>query len=74
MSDGPYVKLRESLDRFPLGFPQTPSGVEIKILKRLFTEEEAETTLLLTPLPEEEPFDRVVDMAKAILEGKKKNA
>jgi Na+-translocating ferredoxin:NAD+ oxidoreductase subunit B len=53
MLDGPYVKLREFLDQFPLGFPQTPSGVEIKILKRLFTEEEAKTALLLTPLPEE---------------------
>ena len=53
MSDVPYAKLREFLNQFPLGFPQTPSGVEIKILKRLFTVEEAETTLLLTPLPEE---------------------
>jgi len=53
MSDVPYFKLREFLDQFPLGFPQTPSGVEIRILKRLFTVEEAETTLLLTPLPEE---------------------
>src|SRR5208337_1903204 len=43
----------EFLNQFPLGFPQTPSGVEIKILKRLFTEEEAETALLLTPFPEE---------------------
>lgn len=53
MSDRPYIKLREFLDQFPLGFPQTPSGVEIKILKRLFTEQEAETALLLTPVPEE---------------------
>ncbi len=53
MSDVLYFKLRAFLDQFPLGFPQTPSGVEIKILKKLFTEEEAETALLLTPLPEE---------------------
>jgi electron transport complex protein RnfB len=46
MSGVPYFKLREFLDQFPLGFPQTPAGVEIKILKRLFTVEEAETTLL----------------------------
>jgi electron transport complex protein RnfB len=56
MSDRPYVKLREFLNHFPLGFPKTPSGVEIKILKRLFTEEEAETALLLTPIPEEASF------------------
>ena len=47
------MKLREFLDQFPLGFPQTPSGVEIKILKRLFTEEEANIAVLLTPFPEQ---------------------
>jgi electron transport complex protein RnfB len=53
MSDTSYLKLREFLDQFPLGFPQTPSGVEIKILKRLFTEEEADIAVLLTPFPEQ---------------------
>lgn len=53
MSDTPYLKLRDFLDQFPLGFPQTPTGVEIKILKRLFTEEEAELAVFLTPVPEE---------------------
>ena len=53
MSDEPYLRLREFLDQFPLGFPKTPSGVEIKILKRLFTEEEAKTAMLLSPVPEE---------------------
>ena len=53
MPDNAYSRLREFLDQFPLGFPATPSGVEIKILKRLFTEEEAKTAVLLTPLPED---------------------
>jgi ferredoxin len=53
MGDEAYYKLREFLDQFPLGFPKTPSGVEIKILKRLFTEEEAKIAVLLTPIPEE---------------------
>lgn len=53
MIDTPYPKLREFLDQFPLGFPETPSGIEIEILKRLFTEEEAKIAVLLTPLPEE---------------------
>lgn len=53
MSDMPYLKLCEFLDQFPLGFPRTPSGVEIKILKRLFTEEEAKIVVLLAPLSEE---------------------
>ena len=52
MSDEPYLKLREFLDRFPIGFPKTSSGIEIKILKRLFTEEEAKIAVLLNPLPE----------------------
>jgi Pyruvate/2-oxoacid:ferredoxin oxidoreductase delta subunit len=53
MSDEPYSKLREYLDQFPIGFPQTDSGVEIKILKRLFTSQEAEIAVQLTPLPEQ---------------------
>ena len=53
MGDEVYYKLRDFLDQFPLGFPKTPSGVEIKILKRLFTEEEAKIAVLLTPIPEE---------------------
>ncbi|HUY00900.1 MAG TPA: 4Fe-4S binding protein [Candidatus Deferrimicrobium sp.] len=52
MSEEPYLTLREFLDRFPLGFPQTTAGIEIKILKRLFTEEEAKIAVLLNPIPE----------------------
>jgi len=32
MSDEAYLKLRNFLDQFPLGYPETPSGVEVKIL------------------------------------------
>ncbi len=53
MSDTPYLKLREFLDQFPIGYPETESGVEIEILKRLFTEEEAELAVKLTPFPEQ---------------------
>ena len=52
MSDEPYLKLREFLDRFPIGYPKTSTGIEIKILKRLFTEEEAKLALFLTPIPD----------------------
>jgi hypothetical protein len=55
MSDSPYSKLQEFLDRFPLGFPRTDSGVEIRILRNLFTEEEARVAVLLSPMPEERP-------------------
>ena len=52
MSDDPYLKLREFLNRFPIGFPETPSGIEIKILKKLFSEEEAKIAALLPPVPQ----------------------
>ncbi|MEW6666426.1 MAG: 4Fe-4S binding protein [Thermodesulfobacteriota bacterium] len=47
-----YERLRERLDDLSTGYPATQSGVEIRILKRLFTEEEAEFYLKLSPLPE----------------------
>jgi electron transport complex protein RnfB len=53
MPADPYVKLQEFLDTFPLGFPKTASGIELRILKRLFTEEEARITVFLNPMPEE---------------------
>ena len=52
-SDDVYNELRTFLDRFPLGYPATASGVEIEILKRLFSPREAEVAVLLSPLPEE---------------------
>ena len=46
--------MREFLDTLPAGFPAAPSGVELKILKKLFTEEEAALTMQLRNDPEEE--------------------
>ncbi|HPR54146.1 MAG TPA: 4Fe-4S binding protein [Deltaproteobacteria bacterium] len=53
MADESYHRLRAFLDQFPLGYPKTASGVEMRILKRLFTEEEAETVTCLGPIAEE---------------------
>ena len=36
-----YQKLAERLDKIPNGFPKTESGVELKLLAKLFTPEEA---------------------------------
>ncbi|MHA2391961.1 MAG: 4Fe-4S binding protein [Promethearchaeota archaeon] len=36
-----YRELRDHLDEFPVGFPATQSGVEIRLLKYFFTPEEA---------------------------------
>ncbi len=52
MNEEVYEKLQEFLDQFPLGFPKTPSGIEIKILKKLFTDNEAKLVPLLTHIPE----------------------
>ncbi len=40
-----YSKLAKHLDSLPAGFPPTESGVELRILKRLFTPREAEVAL-----------------------------
>jgi len=47
-----YRRLASRLDQFPNGFPATESGVELKILRKIFTPEEAEMTLKIRPLPE----------------------
>lgn len=52
-----YRKLQEHIDVMPVGFPATESGVELSILRRLFTPEEAEAALLLSALPE--PLARI---------------
>ena len=42
-----YRKLRQHLNRMPVGFPRTLNGVEMRILKRLFTPRQAEIALLM---------------------------
>ena len=49
MSEDVYRRLQEMLDTLSIGFPATESGVEIRILKKLYTEEEAALFLNLTP-------------------------
>ncbi len=41
MTQDAYERLALHLDSLPGGFPRTESGVEMRILKRLFTEDEA---------------------------------
>ncbi len=77
MTDNIYARLAKHLDDLPGGFPSTESGVELRILRRLFTPEEAELAMRLTLFPEEAarvakrlrlPGDEIVikleDMAK----------
>ena len=41
MADDVYERLAEALDKLPNGFPRTPSNVEIAVLKKIFSPEEA---------------------------------
>lgn len=54
MAENIYEELRERLDQFSIGFPKTESGVEIKILEKMFDkEEDAELFLQMTPMLQE---------------------
>lgn len=48
-----YERLARYLDSLPCGFPRTPSGVEMRILRRMFTPEEAALMVHITLLPED---------------------
>jgi len=47
-----YQRLAQHLDQLPAGFPPTPDGLELRILRRLFTPEEAALAVHLTLIPE----------------------
>lgn len=46
-----YEKLASELDRIPNGFPRTKSGVELKLLAKLFTGDDAELAATLSMEP-----------------------
>jgi len=47
-----YTRLAKKLDKLPQGFPATKSGVELRILRKIFAPEDAEMALRLKPMPE----------------------
>ena len=57
MKEDAYDRLAEALDRLPNGFPRTPSNVEVRILKKIFDEEEADLASRLTG--EHEPLSEI---------------
>jgi hypothetical protein len=52
MENTPYKQLAERLDALPNGFPPTEDGIELELLARLFTQEEAECASQLRMTPE----------------------
>ena len=83
-----YERLRQRLDDMGTGFPRTHNGVEIEILRQLFSPSDAEMFLMLSPmleapdaiaarlnLPPEETAGHLEDMARrGLLFRQKKNA
>jgi electron transport complex protein RnfB len=79
MSNDVYERLRGFLDTLSAGFPATPTGVEMRILKKLFTPEEAELTMGLKNEPEEvsliaarmgmEEFELATKLEEMVLKG-----
>ena len=68
-----YKRLAQRLDGLPNGYPATESGVELKILEKIFTPDEAEMTMKMRPMPETveavaERLDKPVDEMQAILD------
>jgi len=47
-----YKRLAERLNQLPHGYPATDTGVELKILRKIFSSEEAEMALKLKYFPE----------------------
>jgi electron transport complex protein RnfB len=52
-----YERLRRHLDSAPIPLPASPSGTELRLLKHLFTPEEAEIALALSVVAE--PLERI---------------
>lgn len=49
MTDSLFRSLQQRLDQYSLGFPRTDSGIEIRILEKLFSPEDADIFLALSP-------------------------
>ena len=57
-----YRRLQEHINRMPVGFPKSETGADLRILKQLFTVEEARVALELSMLPE--TIDRIYPRIK----------
>ncbi len=52
MSSDVYERLAQRLEALPNGFTRTRSGIELKVLRKIYTEDEAEITCNLKLVPE----------------------
>ncbi|MCP3941122.1 MAG: 4Fe-4S dicluster domain-containing protein [Desulfobacteraceae bacterium] len=66
-----YDDLQVFMDKLPSGYPKTESGVEIRILKKLFTPEQAKLFMKLTLEPETvENIAKTIGLEPLLLEPK----
>jgi NAD-dependent dihydropyrimidine dehydrogenase PreA subunit len=63
-----YRKLQEHLDKMPVGFPATDSGVEINLLKAIFTPEQAKIATHLSY--KHKNVDQIFETAKEEVDSK----
>lgn len=68
--DASYRKLQKHLNQLPIGYPATESGVELRLLKYVFTPEEADIAVNMRFIPEpiEKIYRRVKKKVKSIEE------
>jgi len=68
-----YRKLQKHLDQMPIGFPRAESGSDIRLLKHLFTLEEAKIAIFLNFgwYRDIEPLDQIYGRIKNIIWQKK---
>ena len=69
MNSNVYGQLAQALDRLPGGFPQTESRVELQILRKIFSPEEASVASNLTGTSETiEAIANRTKLPKVVLE------
>ena len=69
-----FARLAAKLDELPHGFPSTEDGVELRILEKIFSPEDAEMAMHLRPIPEtaeaiSRRLARPVDELRVALDG-----
>jgi H+/Na+-translocating ferredoxin:NAD+ oxidoreductase subunit B len=72
--DSIYEQLAAKLDEFPHGFPRTESGVELRILEKIFSPDDASMAVQLRPVPESAEavarrLGRSVEELRRVLDG-----
>jgi Na+-translocating ferredoxin:NAD+ oxidoreductase subunit B len=62
--DFEYRRLQRHLDQMPIPFPATQTGVELRLLKHLFTPEETAIAVAMSAIPE--PVERIQKRLKGM--------